>query len=186
MPKDPSSLHSMSITLPRKPFSNKTFNISTKMETKNITNNRIWLKKEILHTCIKKHQSVIDDFKTGIKELLDNENVDDPEDAKLNDATVLEINQLAEQLRFANEEMEILISLSAGGGYQHDHVDLGCVVITDKDTFFVSASIERFDVAGLSVFGLSAKSPLFKAMEGLKVRDNFTYGTRNYHIIDLF
>ncbi|HWV70914.1 MAG TPA: hypothetical protein VN040_04340 [Pseudosphingobacterium sp.] len=156
------------------------------METKNITKNRIWLKTEMLRACIKKHQSVIDDFKTGIKELLDTEKVDDPEDAKLNDATVLEINQLVEQLRFANEEMETLNGLSAVGGSKHDYVKLGSVVVTDKDIFFVSASVERFEVAGLSVFGLSVKSPLFKAMEGLKVRDNFTYGTRNYHIIDLF
>lgn len=156
------------------------------METKNITNNRIWLKKEMLHACIKKHQSVIDDFKTSMKELLDSENVDDPEDAKLNDATVLEINQLVEQLRFANEEMETLNRISTASETLHDYVKLGSAVVTDKDTFFVSASVERFEVAGLSIFGLSVKSPLFKAMEGLKVRDNFTYGTRNYHIIDLF
>lgn len=156
------------------------------METNNITNNRIWLKKEILRVGIENHQSVIDDFKTGIKELLDNENVDNPEDAKLNDATVLEINQLVEQLRFANEEMETLNGLSATGESLHDYVKLGSVVVTDKDTFFVSASVERFEVVGFNVFGLSVKSPLFKVMEGLKVRDNFTYGTRNYHIIDLF
>lgn len=146
----------------------------------------------MLEASIKKHQTVIDDFKRGIKEMLESKGIGSQEGTDLsqqgfNNEVALNADRLADQLRFANEEMKILYDMLPACGSIHSQVQLGSVVVTDKGTFFISASIERFEVGGLKVFGLSAKSPLFKAMQGKRKGDTFTYnGMQTYRIKEVF
>lgn len=155
------------------------------MESKIILDKPLRLKKDILHAGIKKHQLVIDDFRAGIMELLD-ENTTETGDARP-DEVILKLNQLAEQLRFAEDEMKILNLLDTTMDESiYDCVKLGSVVVTDKDVFFISVSLERFEALGISVFGLSVESPLFKIMKGLKVGNYFKYRADSYFIKDIY
>lgn len=150
------------------------------------------LKRETLQEAIKKHQQVIDDFRARISTMLNAEPIvnedqlDYGTQAKTAEAIITRINPLGDQLEFANEEMKLLYDMTAHQDDVHDQVELGSIVVTDKDTFFVSVSIERFSVRGKSMFGLSTKTPLYEKMKGKKEGETFFYKERSYTIKEIF
>lgn len=161
------------------------------METLAATTNHVELKKKMLDSSIKKHQAVIDDFQTGIKDMMASEgNINEEEfdltQQEYNAEMLQQVNRIADQLKFANEEMVTLYNMVPTIGTIHQEVQLGAVVVTNKEIFFVSVSIERFEVDGLQAFGLSTESPLFKLMEGKKRGDTFTVGNDTYKIMEVF
>ncbi len=150
------------------------------------------LKRETLQEAINKHQQVIDDFRARISTMLNAEPIvnedqlDYGTQAKTAEAIITRINPLGDQLEFANEEMKLLYDMLAHQDDVHDTVELGSIVVTDKDTFFVSVSIERFSVQGKSMFGLSTKTPLYEMMKGKKEGETFSYKDRSYTIKEIF
>ena len=161
------------------------------METRALPTNRVELKKKVLDAAIRKHQTVIDDFRGGIKEMLSSEGIVNEDEMDLtqqefNTEMVQKSNRIADQLAFANEEMKLLYDMASTIGTTHKAIQLGSIVVTDRDIFFVSASIEEFEVDGIKFFGLSTESPLFKVMEGKKIGDRFSHNYGDYLIIDTF
>lgn len=155
------------------------------------TTSHVELKKKMLDASIKKHQAVIDDFQQNIKDLIASEgNINEEEydlsQQEFNTEVMLQVNRIADQLKFANEEMVTLYDMMPTIGTIHNSVQLGSTVVTDKDIFFVSASIERFEVDGMKAFGLSTESPLFNVMKGLTKGSRFSYGKDTYEIKDIF
>ncbi|RZS97645.1 hypothetical protein [Cecembia calidifontis] len=148
-------------------------------------------KKKLLEAGIRKHQSVIDDFKKSIKELLGGEGLVNEEEMDLsqqsfNTEQVQKANAIGDQVAFANEEMTLLNNMLPSIEDIHDQVTLGSVVVTENRIFFVSASIEEFEVDGIKVFGLSTQSPLYQEMKGKKKGDKFSFKDNHYTILDLF
>jgi hypothetical protein len=150
------------------------------------------LKRKTLAEAIRKHQRVIDDFRARIstvlneEPLVNEEELDLGQQSKTSEDIITEVDPLGDQLEFANEEMKLLYDMLAHQDDVHDQVELGSIVVTDKDTFFVSASIERFDVDGRSMFGLSTKTPLYQAMEGKGEGESFSYKEMTYKIKEIF
>lgn len=153
--------------------------------------NAIELKRKTLAEAIQKHQQVINDFRAGITTMLDQEPVvnedemDYGDQAKNSESIITNVNPLGDQLEFANEEMKLLHAMQLHQDDPHDRVELGSIVVTDKNTFYVSASIESFTVNGKKMFGLSTKTPLYQAMEGKKAGDSFSFGKTTYHIREI-
>ena len=161
------------------------------MTTRVLTTNHGELKRKMLEASIKKHQTVIDDFKLSIKEMMGSEGIVNEEELdvtqqEFNTEMVQNSDRLAEQLNFANEEMKLLYDMAPTIESTNNTIQRGCVVVTDKEIFFVSVSIERFQVDGIKVFGLSTESPLFKIMSGKKKGDRFSYKNKSYKILDVF
>jgi hypothetical protein len=152
---------------------------------------RVAFKKKVLEAGILKHQMVIDDFKQSITEMTSSEGAEDEKEfassqQSFNKETIDHANQLAGQLQFATHEMSLLQNMLSSIQTLHPAVKLGSIVETDLEMFFVSASIERFEADGQKVFGLSTKSPLYKAMEGKKTGDTFTFNKRTYYIKEVY
>lgn len=148
-------------------------------------------KRKLLEESIQKHQSVIDDFQKSIKELLGTQGLVNEEEMDLsqqsvNTEQVQKANAIGDQVTFANEEMTLLNNMLPGIEDIHDQVTLGSVVVTENRIFFVSASIEEFEVDGIKVFGLSTESPLYQEMKGKKKGEKFSYKDMHYTILDLF
>ncbi|MCL6259855.1 hypothetical protein M3O96_12195 [Aquiflexum sp. TKW24L] len=161
------------------------------METSELNINHAEFKKALLETSIQKHQSVIDDFKNSIREMMGNDSETNQEDADtsqqgFNVEQIHRANAVGEQVSFANREMELLQNMLPTIEDIYDSVRLGSVVVTDKDVFFVSASIERMKVNGISVFGLSADSPLYQVMKGKKQGEKFSFKDTHYKIKEVF
>ncbi len=148
-------------------------------------------KHRILDAAILQHETVIKDFHARIKEMMVNSgNVNEEEYdiqvQSLRAENAARVNGLSEQLEFANRELELLLRMKSELGGIHDVVQRGSVVNTDKKTFFVSASIERFEMDGIPFFGLSVLSPLYQIMKGKRAGDIFSYGKTKYTILDVF
>lgn len=149
------------------------------------------LKRKLLDECIRKHQSVIDDFNVrlnDLKESMKNANDEELDGGQIAQKMRMDAEALAliNQRQFAVAEMELLQKLNFDNDALADQAELGAVVLTDKETFFVSSSIEQFDVDGKTYLGLSTHSPLFKAMEGKRKGDQFGYNKVVYTIEELF
>ena len=161
------------------------------MKNKLQDTNRGDLKKKMLNACIQKHQTVIDDFQQSIKEMLTSGGLVNEEELDLsqqgfNTEMVQRADAIANQLEFANQEMKLLYDMLPTIGIIQDTVQAGSVVVTDKMNFFVSTSIEDFEVDGMKVFGLSTASPVFQAMEGKKNGEDFSYKEAKYKIQEVF
>lgn len=149
------------------------------------------LKRKMLIACIDKQQSLLEDFKKRMKALLEPEGLGNEE--KFDNVTqarasqrITELNTLNEAVSFANQEMRILQLLRDHGDREFDRAALGAVVRTDSKIFFVSVSIEEFEVDGNAYFGLSTLSPLFQSMKGKKAGEEFGYHDRMFKILDIF
>jgi hypothetical protein len=62
----------------------------------------------------------------------------------------------------------------------------GAIVVTNRGTFFVSASLEKFTVDGKVYTGISLSSPLYQAMHGKVKGDTISFRGTSYKIKDLF
>lgn len=149
------------------------------------------LRKRVLDACIKKQQSLIDDFKSRIKAVLETEGLGNEEkydntDVSQRGQASEELATLNEALSLANEEMSFLQHLKSTQSGSHKIVGPGAIVITDKAVFFVSVSIERFGVDGETFFGISTKSPLYLTMKGLPEGSLFQHNGINYQITGIF
>lgn len=148
-------------------------------------------KKRILQAGIYKHQTVIDDFRQRISEMKNadvnvSEEQYDSHSQSHKEEAVAEISLLSDQLQFANHELEELRRIEVYLDHPHSVVEFGTVVVTDKATFFVSASIEQFFVDDEPIFGLSVQSPLYKSMRGKRVGETFSYNQISYFIKEIF
>lgn len=148
-------------------------------------------KRLILEAAIRQHESVIADFREGIRQMMATEgNVNEEEFDLQTQAMVAEtsadVDRLAGQLSFANRELEQLMRMRQDIDQPHPVVQRGSVVVTDRETFFVSASIERFHVGDQPLFGLSTESPLFQKMKGMKAGEALSYGKTTYQILDVY
>lgn len=149
------------------------------------------LRKKMIEACIEKQQLLIDDFKNRIHALLETEGLGNEEEydnqhqARIAQ-NAMEINFVNQALEFANREMTVLQFISTFLDAIHVQPELGAVVVTDQASFFVSTSIEQFEVDGRSYIGLSTHSPLYLAMSGKKKGDIFFHHSTVYSIQDVF
>ena len=151
----------------------------------------ISLRSKLLSACINKQQLLIDDFKQRIKALtetegLGNEESYDNSDVAAGSQKTLEINTINSLLEFAETELLVLETIKQTLDIKRDSVSLGAIVVTNHNTFFISASLEQFSVDGSKYLGISTKSPLYFAMEGKKIGDSFEYKDKRYTIKDIF
>lgn len=155
------------------------------------TTDKSVLKTKMLEACIRKQGDLIDDLKTRIKELLETGPLGNEEEY---DNTVLaqnaqnadEINSVNAALKFASDEMDVLNHLRSTLDRSCTKASPVAVVVTNQSVFFVSVSIEQFEVDGETFVGLSDKSPLFQAMKGKKKGQKFSYKGITYKITDIF
>jgi hypothetical protein len=149
------------------------------------------LREKILDACIAQKQSLIHDFKVRMKSLLESDglgNEDEYDNNELSQKSQAsqEVNSLNDALSIANEEMNVLQQLKARDKTSYTKAGPGAVVITNKGTFFISVSIEKFELEGKNIIALSPKSPLYLAMRGLPKKSKFYYNGKGYTILDIF
>lgn len=65
-------------------------------------------------------------------------------------------------------------------------VGFGAVVITNKQKFFICISVGKINFNNETLFGISPKVPLYKAMEGLEKNKEFEFNKMKYKINDVF
>jgi transcription elongation GreA/GreB family factor len=90
----------------------------------------------------------------------------------------------AEQLQKAVDEIQILKKVSFESLV--DQVEFGAVVITNRQKMFIVLGLGKVEVDGDTYFVISKDVPIYKAMEGLKAGDRFTFNEMEFEIKDIF
>lgn len=155
------------------------------------TEDKSALKQRLVEECITRQEMLIEDFRSRIKGLLEsgplgNEEEYDNSVLAQHAQSTAEIDSLNDALKFATDELNELIRLQAFVNRPVLLVSPGAVVVTDRATFFISVSIEQFEVDGEPFVGLSEKSPLYSSMKGKKKGQKFSYNGTGYKITDIF
>jgi hypothetical protein len=149
------------------------------------------LRSKMLEVCMEIQQSLLDDFNKRIVALLEsnsqgNEEAYDNQVRAEQTQRSEEISGLLQTRNLASQEMNELVRLSRTEHADYSRVESGAVVVTDRNTIFVSVSIEQFEVDGEPLVGVSTSSPLYQAMKGLKKGDTFQCMGIDYKITDIF
>ena len=84
----------------------------------------------------------------------------------------------------AGGEMGILKSINPD--QVNNKVEPGAVVVTNKRIFFIAVSVEKIEVDGQEIFGISTKAPIYSAMIDLKKGDQFEFNGVSYKIHDIY
>jgi hypothetical protein len=147
-------------------------------------------REKLFLVCTAIQQSLIYDFKKRIASLLESGslgNEDEYDNGELSQSTqrANEISGLNEQLDFAIAEMKTLAQLKNNPDTS-DQVKPGSVVVTNIGKFFVSASIEQFDLDGEKFVGISNKSPVYLAMREKRKGEKFSYNGKTGNILDIY
>lgn len=145
------------------------------------------IKADILTTCLKKQQELVDHFERQIEETKSiafehSETPSQTDEGSTSPDVMLGV--LAEELAMAQTEMNILRGIDPNDPAHV--VERGAVVITNHRTFFIGVSSEEVHVNGTPVFGMSEKAPLYSHMRGLKKGDAFSFNQMHYQIEDIF
>jgi predicted RNase H-like nuclease (RuvC/YqgF family) len=133
--------------------------------------------KELIHSFEKR----IDELRKSGKHLNDTQY--DAQQASFNDETNEIIDLLTGQLNFVVDEMNVMRTLT---NELVQSIKMGAVVVTDRMKFFVSVSLEEFEVDGENYFGISAKAPIYDKMRGLYAGDSFEMNGAKYQIKEVF
>lgn len=141
-------------------------------------------KNEILKASLQKQLSIIADFRHRISDVMDGESGSKKEEydnfhPTFNSEALAEVNILNNEIEFATHELEEMRRINCM--HPHEKVDFGAVVRTDRQTFFVSAGLEDFNVGGRPYFGISVHSAIYYAMKGKKPGESFK--TRNVQYV---
>jgi hypothetical protein len=90
----------------------------------------------------------------------------------------------AQQLAVATEQINLLGRINPGNISKK--VEFGAVVITDTQKIFVSTGLGRLLVDGETYFAISPAVPVYKAMEGKKAGDSYSFNNKTIKILDVF
>ncbi len=141
----------------------------------------------IIEACIAKQQQTIEDFQREIAELkiqlYERDETESQEQRPSPERQELKL-RMEHELEFLNYEMSVLRQLKADE--ESEEVELGAVVVTNQRTFFISTSIERIEVEGQSVIGISVKAPIYRAMREKKAGQSFLYGGVRFDILEVY
>jgi hypothetical protein len=155
-----------------------------------MSNDKLNVKQAVLRAAIDKQAQLIANFSKRLKDMRGgekfiNETQFDAQQASFNHELNEQMEGIAGQMSFAEDEMSILKQLESSLKLQ-DEVRVGSIVITDKMNFFVAVSSEDLDVNGKPYFGISAKAPIYSEMAGKKNGESFKMNEMSYQIKETF
>jgi hypothetical protein len=144
-------------------------------------------KNLIQDACLQKQTDLIESFRNRL-ETMESDAFDhdqSPSQSENRTAGKMDLlNAVGKELDFALREMEFLKNLDPSK--VSEIVEPGAVVVTNKMTFYICVSIEKFEVEGKELFGMSFKAPLYAVMRGLAKGASFTFNETQYDILDVY
>jgi len=145
------------------------------------------IKKEIIQICLKKQEQVVQTARHAVEEVQESANEED-QTRDLYDSYRIQLlskrDLLAGQYEKALQEKQTLEKLISRKS--RDTVDVGSVVITDKQKLFISIGLGKFIYKGETYFAISPKVPLFEVIRGLKKGDTYEFNGQQFTILDVF
>jgi hypothetical protein len=144
-------------------------------------------KNQILQACIEKQNELIDHFKKRESEVNDDtfsqmESASQSEDRRAGKYELLKA--LGDELAFAQQGLTYLNSLDVTK--DSSVVEPGAIVVTGQLIFFIGISIEKVEIDGATIVGISTRAPIYASMKGLQKESAFKFNETNYVIEDVY
>ena len=145
-----------------------------------------FVKNSLLAACIESQQSMKQTAQQAMRDIQESA-LEGRTNEELSDAFIAqcqnEQNMYVKRLHEVSGTISILervkgVKSSAGVGF-------GSLVITDKQNFFIAASIGELKLEEERFFIISAQTPIYKAMEGKMAGEKFEFRERQYKILDV-
>lgn len=141
-------------------------------------------REEILGKIIEEQQRVIDNLLQSVERYktasdLDEDDTSDPDDL----ARQAEAKDM--QLRFEKmlaKEKNDMAFVQAERNKNYTQAELGALVETDKNYFFMAVPLPKFTVNGKEIFCISPDAPIFQKLKNKKVGDTVEMGTNTFEI----
>ncbi|HHJ09623.1 MAG TPA: hypothetical protein ENK25_01870 [Bacteroidetes bacterium] len=148
---------------------------------------KLKLKEEIIRICLEKQEKVIQTAKQAILDIQESANEDD-QTRDLYDPYRTQLlskrDLLASQYEKALQDKQILEKLTSMKS--RPYVDVGSVVITDKQKMFVSIGLGKFTCCNETYYAISPKVPLFNVIQGLRKGDTYEFNGQQVKVLDVF
>lgn len=144
-------------------------------------------RKDIIKSIIEEQDKLIDNLNNSVNRYtvasdIDEESTHDPED--FSQQTQAKDMQLRyEKLR--NDAQQQLNFLHSEINEVHDKIEAGSLIETDKNYFFVGASVPLFEVNEKEVIVLSEEAPVFQELKDKSVGDMVKVGDEKYTITSI-
>jgi hypothetical protein len=144
-------------------------------------------KNRILEECRQNQLELIDNYKKREAEInadtfSQNESASQSEDRRAGKYELLKV--LGDELAFAQNELAYLDSLDVTK--ENTHVEPGAIVSTDKLTFFIAISSDKFEIEGVTIVGISTRAPIYSSMKGLQKESSFKFNETTYVIEEVY
>lgn len=144
-------------------------------------------KQQVLDICIQKQEEQVQNFDSRVESMKSDINsktysASQSEDRKAGKIEMLRIYE--KEQAFSKADLDYLKDLDAANTYTK--VEPGALVVTDQLVFFVAISTEKFELEGKTVVGISARAPIYKAMQGLANGESFKFNESEYLIEALY
>lgn len=144
-------------------------------------------REEILNKIIEEQQRVIDNLKKSVERYktasdLDEDDTSDPDDL----ARQTEAKDM--QLRFEKmlkKEQQDMAFVQSERGKSYKEAELGALIETDQNYFFLAVSLPKFEIGGKEVFCISVEAPIYNQLIGKKVGDQVQIGDNIYSILSI-
>lgn len=137
--------------------------------------------------CLRKQNILLSDFEQEIcrltEEITRGKEMPSQEQAGRTESNELLV-RLEHEVLFVKQEQAILEGLDVEREFVR--VELGALVVTDQQIFYISSSLERVEVDGRTFFGISTQAPIYAGMKGKVVGNTFSYAGVSYRILELY
>ena len=149
-------------------------------------NNRI-RKEEIYNKCLELHMEKISHLETAMQEAEKSAH-DYGQQSDAFDSHRMQLigkrDMYAQQLKTEMEALETLYKIDLS--MNHQTVEFGSVVITNKQKVFVSIGAGKIPIENDTFYAISLQVPFFQAMKGLKKGDEFDFRGNKFKIVEVF
>jgi len=155
-----------------------------KMEEKKVEE-----KMRILAECIRLQKVTVEITKKAMVEVQDSTNEgDDNTEEKLYNSYREEMHNkrdmIARQFDLAMDDLNQLNQIVTSKEYKR--AEFGSVVETDGGSYFISISLGQVKHEGKLIFAVSPLAPVYKAFEGKKTGDSFSFRDKSFKIKDIY
>lgn len=141
-------------------------------------------KKELFQKTLKAVDSRIERYEKEmemIKESMDANDIKTDYDEDNRGKLLGDFEKNVEFLNQARQMKETLSTVNMD--HYSEEIQFGSVVETDKNYYFISVPAGKIELEdGSTVYAISTEAPIYKAMKGKKIGDNFTFNDDNIEI----
>lgn len=152
-------------------------------------NPHIELKKKLLAECFKMQRDIVNNARNAMLDAQESANEhDDNTEEKLFDSYREEMqnkrDMFAKQYEKALEELALLNKVDPQKEY--DTASFGTVIITEAQSLFIAISLGQIKIDGKVYFAISPSAPLFKAVNGMRKGESFSFRDKPVKVLDVF